>query len=79
MWCCKEVYRFPHIYIYILLIPTPLVLGLFCSSIPTSFSFKKCFLNVCHSCLCIFVQYSLTLLKECSRLFKNLDHVGMAI
>ena len=28
--CCKEVYRFPHN----ILIPTPLVLALFCSSIP---------------------------------------------
>ena len=30
--CCKEVHRFP----LILLIPTPLVLALFCSIIPTS-------------------------------------------
>ena len=35
---CKEVY------ILILLIPTPLVSVLFCSSIPTFCSFKKCFL-----------------------------------
>ena len=33
---CKEVYRF-------LLIPTPLVSVLFCSSIPTFYSFLKCF------------------------------------
>ena len=35
---CKEVYRFPHI-----LIPTPLVSALFCSSIPTFCSLKKKF------------------------------------
>ena len=35
---CKEVYRF-----LILLIPTPLVSVLFCSSIPTFCSFLKCF------------------------------------
>ena len=39
-WHCKEVhvYRFPHISI-----PTPLVLALFCSSIPTSLFIFKCF------------------------------------
>ena len=38
---CKEVYRFPHT---TLLIPTPLVSVLFCSSsIPTFCSFLKCF------------------------------------
>ena len=35
---CKKVYRFPHMNI-----PTPLVSALFCSSIPTFCSFKKCF------------------------------------
>ena len=35
---CKEVYIF-----LILLIPTPLVSVLFCSSIPTFCSFLKCF------------------------------------
>ena len=35
---CMEVYRF-----LILLIPTPLVSVLFCSSISTFFSFLKCF------------------------------------
>ena len=35
---CKEVYRSP-----LLLIPTPLVSALFCSSIPTFCSFLKCF------------------------------------
>ena len=35
-YSCKEVYRFPHI-------PTPLVYGIFCSSIPTFCSFKKMF------------------------------------
>ena len=35
---CKELYRFHHIY----LIPTPLVSALFCSSIPTFCSLKKC-------------------------------------
>ena len=37
---CKEEYRFPHI---LLLIPTPLVSALFCSSIPTFCSFLKMF------------------------------------
>ena len=37
-WCCKEVYR---------LITTPLVLALFCSSIPTFVHFLMFF----HSCL----------------------------
>ena len=32
---CKEVYRFPHT----ILIPTPLVSVIFCSSIPTFCSF----------------------------------------
>ena len=36
---CKEVYRFAHT----ILIPTPLVSVLFCSSLPTFCSFKKCF------------------------------------
>ena len=40
-WCCKEVCII--IDILILLIPIPLVLALFCSSIPTSLSFLKCF------------------------------------
>ena len=39
---CKEVYRFPHI--YILLIPTPHVSVLFYSSIPTFCSFFLMFL-----------------------------------
>ena len=46
--CCKEVYRFPHT---VLLIPTPLVLALFCSSIPTSLFVFKIFFR---SCLCYF-------------------------
>ena len=33
--CCKEVYNYID-FLIILLIPTPLVLALFCSSIPTS-------------------------------------------
>ena len=45
--CCKEVYRFPHNITYPY---TPLVLALFCSSIPTSlFIF-----NFFGSCLCDF-------------------------
>ena len=39
---CKEVYRF----FLILLIPTPLVSVLFCSSIPTFCSFLKCFSSI---------------------------------
>ena len=35
--CCKGLYRFPHN--IIILIPIPLVLALFCSSIPISLSF----------------------------------------
>ena len=37
-------------FLIILLIPTALVLALFCSSIPTFVHFK----NVFHSCLCYF-------------------------
>ena len=42
---CKEIYIYIYIYIdfLILLIPTPLVSVLFCSSIPTFCSFFKCF------------------------------------
>ena len=42
---CKEVYSF----FLILLIPTPLVSVLFCSSIPTFGSFKKKFFRSCSS------------------------------
>ena len=44
---CKEVYRF-----LILLIPTPLVSVLFCSSIPTFCSLKK---NIFRSCSSTFL------------------------
>ena len=46
--CCKEVYRF----LIILLIPTPLVLALFCSSILTSLFIFKCFLFLFMLFLC---------------------------
>ena len=49
-------------FLIILLILIPLVLVLFCSSIPTSSSFKCCFVLVYF----IFVQYS----KRCSRTFE---------
>ena len=57
------VSRYIH-FLIILLIPIPLVLALFCSSIPTSLSFfiKCCFVLVD----VIFVQYS----KRCSRTFE---------
>ena len=59
--CCKEIYIYIYIgFLIILLIPTPLALVLFCSRIPTSFLFLKCFfILVC----VIFVQYS----KCCSK------------
>ena len=41
---CKEVYRFPHT----ILIPTPLVSVLFCSSIPTFCSFFYVFHSLYH-------------------------------
>ena len=57
----------------ILLIPTPLVLALFCSNLCT-------FLNVFSFLLLFFVQYSKhTLLKEHPRSFKTRDHADMAI
>ena len=57
--CCKEVYRYLHNNYY-LYIPTPLVLALFGSSIPTSLFIFKMFFR---SCLCYFgAIYS----KRCS-------------
>ena len=69
-WCCKEVYI--YIDFFILLIPTPLVLTLFCSSIPTSLFIFKMFLFF----FCAIYQ---TILKEDLRSFKNLNHANMVI
>ena len=55
--CCKEVYRCPHNITYP---PTPHVLALFCSSIPTSLLIFKWFFVLVYV---IFVQYS----KHCSK------------
>ena len=56
LWMGVVVRR--YIDFLILLIPTPLVSALFCSSIPTFFS--KCFsflyINVFHSCIPYFLQ-----------------------
>ena len=49
-------------FLIILLIPTPLVLALFCRSIPTSLFILKVFF---HSCLCYFCEINI------SRSFKN--------
>ena len=54
---CKEVYSF----FLILLIPTPLVSVLFCSSIPTFGSFKKMFFVLVPVLFCnFFAQYKHT-------------------
>ena len=52
----------------ILLMPTPLVLALFCSSIPTSLFILKMFFHVVYV---IFVQYS----KRCSKNIRDCSKI----
>ena len=65
-------------FLIILLVPTPLALALFCSSIPTSlFIFKNVFSYIL--VYVIFVQYSKPCSKNIRDCLKNRDHVDMAI
>ena len=65
-------------FVIILLVPTPLALALFCSSIPTSlFIFKNVFSYIL--VYVIFVQYSKRCSKNIRDCLKNRDHVDMAI
>ena len=58
MWLLGMVLRiYIYIYFLILLIPTPLVSVLFCSSIPT---FLFIFLNVFRSCIYIYITGNTT-------------------
>ena len=56
----------------ILLIPTPLVLALFCSSISTSLFIFKCFFILVYV---IFVQYS----KGCSKKIRNHSKIEITL
>ena len=75
MWLVNVVVRRYIDFIIILLIPTPLVLALFCSSIPTSLFIFKCFLFLFMLFLCNIAKVA----QRHSRSFKNRDHTNMAI
>ena len=59
------VRRYMYIYFLILLIPTPLVSALFCSSIPIFCSFSKCFSFLFQSIFVIYlIIFSLSINKH---------------
>ena len=72
MGCCKEIYR--STYTYYLFLYTPLVLALFCSSIPTSLII----LNMFFSCI-IFIILILFNIANVQRTFEIVKKIEIML